>query len=135
MKHDSQIVGNIGLYYACYKLSLLGWNAMPTSRNARGVDILAYNRDASRVVSIQVKALSRRDPVPMGTSLDKIMGDYWIVLSNVGKEPAAYILKAEEVMKLAHPENKDGRVSYWLEPRSYESEDFREAWGRIGSSE
>ena len=26
MKHQSQIVGNIGLFYVCYRLSLLGWN-------------------------------------------------------------------------------------------------------------
>ena len=34
-----QITGNIGLYYTCYQLSRLGWNVMPTSRNARGIDI------------------------------------------------------------------------------------------------
>ena len=41
MKLDAQIVGNAGLYYASYRLSLLGWNAMPTSRNARGIDVIA----------------------------------------------------------------------------------------------
>lgn len=35
----SQITGNIGLFYACYELSRKGWNVMPTSRNARGIDI------------------------------------------------------------------------------------------------
>jgi hypothetical protein len=28
---DSQITGNVGLYYCCYHLSLLGWNVMPTT--------------------------------------------------------------------------------------------------------
>ena len=37
---NNQMVGNIGLFYTCYRLSRLGWNAMPTSRNARGVDII-----------------------------------------------------------------------------------------------
>jgi len=40
-----QITGNIGLYYTCYRLSRLGWNVMPTSRNARGIDIIAYSTD------------------------------------------------------------------------------------------
>jgi hypothetical protein len=31
---SNQIVGNIGLYYVCYRLSCFGWNAMPTARNA-----------------------------------------------------------------------------------------------------
>ena len=74
---DPQLTGNVGLYYCCYRLSLMGWNVMPTARNARGVDIIAYSRDASRFVGVQVKALSKRNPVPLGTSLDKVMGDCW----------------------------------------------------------
>jgi hypothetical protein len=42
-----------------------------------GVDIIAYSGDASRFLGVQVKALSKRAPVPLGTSLDKIMGDFW----------------------------------------------------------
>jgi hypothetical protein len=33
----AQVVGNIGMYYAAYRLSQQGWNVMPTARNARGV--------------------------------------------------------------------------------------------------
>ncbi len=62
-KWDPQLTGNVGLYHCCYRLSLLGWNAMPTARNARGVDIIAYNQDASRFIGVQVKSLSRRNPV------------------------------------------------------------------------
>ena len=54
-----QTVGNVGLYYVCYKLSRMGWNVMPTARNARGIDILAYSTDAKRTRTIQVKSLSR----------------------------------------------------------------------------
>jgi hypothetical protein len=36
MALEPQIIGNAGLYYWCYRLSLLGWNVMPTARNARG---------------------------------------------------------------------------------------------------
>jgi hypothetical protein len=68
----------VGLY-CCYKLSGLGWNVMPTARNARGVDIIAYNADASHFIGIQVKTLSKRNPVPLGSSLDKCMGDFWVI--------------------------------------------------------
>ena len=70
MKLDGQIVGNAGLYFTCYRLSLLGWNVMPTARNARGIDVVAYSRDGKRYIGIQVKSLSKRVPVPLGTSLD-----------------------------------------------------------------
>lgn len=130
---DPQLTGNVGLYYCCYRLSLLGWNVMPTARNARGVDIIAYSRDASRFVGVQVKALSKRSPVPLGTSLDKIMGDFWVIVNKVAAPtPSAFILLPSEVRERAHRGEKDGRVSYWLQPGDYEQDPFREAWERIG---
>lgn len=105
---------------------------MPTARNARGVDIIAYSRDASTFHGIQVKALSKRTPVPLGTSLEKIMGDFWIIVNKVATTPSAFILTPEEVLKDARRGEKDGRVSYWLQPGDYEQERFRDAWERIG---
>ena len=84
MPLNPQITGNVGLYYCSYRLSLVGWNVMPTARNARGVDIIAYNADASRFLGIQVKSLSKRSPVPLGNSLSKCMGDFWVILTKVG---------------------------------------------------
>ena len=133
MSLNPQIVGNLGLYYCCYKLSLLGWNVMPTARNARGVDIIAYNSNASKFIGVQVKALSKRNPVPLGTSLDKCMGDFWVIISRVATEaPSAFVLKPAEVKSLAHRGDKDGRVSFWLQPTSYDQPQFRDAWSRIG---
>ena len=130
---DPQLTGNVGLYFACYKLSLLGWNVMPTARNARGVDIIAYSQDASRFVGVQVKTLSKRNPVPMGTSLDKVMGDFWVIINKVASDtPSAFILLPQEVRELSKHGEKDGRVSYWLQPREYEQDAFRERWERIG---
>ncbi|RMF41829.1 MAG: hypothetical protein D6753_08935 [Planctomycetota bacterium] len=131
-KLDPQITGNVGLYYCCYHLSLLGWNVMPTARNARGVDIVAYNRDASHLIGVQVKALSKRNPVPLGTSLDKVMGDYWVIVNKVATEPSAFVLLPTEVRQLAHRGEKAGRVSYWLQPPSYDQDAYRDAWDRIG---
>ena len=130
---DPQLTGNVGLYYCCYRLSLLGWNVMPTARNARGVDIIAYSRDASRFVGVQVKALSKRNPVPLGTSLDKIMGDFWVIVNKVATPtPSAFILLPSEVRERARRGEKDGRMSFWLQPADYEQDPFREAWERIG---
>jgi len=132
VKKDTQVTGNVGLYWACYRLSRMGWNAMPTARNARGVDIIAYNRDCTRTISIQVKTLSKRSPVPLGTSLDKVIGDFWVIVNNVVVEPSTYVLFPSEIKELAHRGEKDGRVSYWLQPSVYCVEDYLEAWHRIG---
>lgn len=133
MKLSPQITGNIGLYYCCYKLSLLGWNVMPTARNARGVDIIAYNEDATRMVAIQVKSLSKRNPVPLGPSLDKVSGDFWIIINKVATDPCAFIMLPAEVKKQAWHNAKDGKTSYWLQPPSYDDPKYKEQWDRIGN--
>ena len=132
MNLNAQVVGNAGLYYCCYHLSLLGWNVMPTARNARGIDIVAYNHTATRFIAVQVKSLSKRAPVPLGNSLDKVMGDFWVIVNKVVSEPSAFILLPSEIRELAHRGEKAGRVSYWLQPREYDQEEFRESWSRIG---
>lgn len=90
------------MYYVCYQLSRRGWNVMPTARNARGIDIIAYNKKGTDFIGVQVKALSKRNPVPLGTSLEKIMGDYWVIVNNVAKEPNVFVLLPGEVKSLAH---------------------------------
>ena len=83
MPKDNQITGNIGLYYVCYQLSRRGWNVMPTARNARGIDIVAY-KGSKGFIGIQVKTLSKPAPVPLGTSLEKISGG---LLGNCHQRP------------------------------------------------
>jgi hypothetical protein len=133
VKLSPQTVGNVGLYFVCYRLSLLGWNVMPTTRNARGVDVLIYSQDGLEKLSLQVKALSQRAPVPLGGSLEKIAADYWIICTRaVSEEPLCLIMRPSEVKRLAHKGEKDGRVSYWLQPQQYDTGQFREQWVRIG---
>jgi hypothetical protein len=59
-KIGNQLVGNTGLFYVCYELSKRGWNCLPTTRNARGVDIIIYDLDGERKLTIQVKTLSKK---------------------------------------------------------------------------
>jgi len=132
LKLDSQVVGNVGLYFACYRLSLLGWNVMPTARNARGIDIVIYSRDGKRFLGVQVKSLSKRPPVPLGTSVENLLGDFWVIVADVVSNPVAFILTPDEVRELAHRGERNGRVSFWLQPKSYDRDEFREAWHRIG---
>ncbi|MFA5238917.1 MAG: hypothetical protein WC476_04305 [Phycisphaerae bacterium] len=105
---------------------------MPTSRNARGIDIIAYNTDCSRTIGIQVKTLSRKSPVPLGTSVARMIGDFWIIVNDVMNKPESYIMLPQEVKNLAHRGEKEGRVSYWLQPSAYCVDKFHEAWNRIG---
>ena len=132
-KLEAQIVGNIGLYYVSYRLSQLGWNVMPTARNAKGIDLIAYSLDGPSYVGVQIKSLSKRNPVPLGTSLDSIMGDYWVIVYKVVDSPVAFVMKPEEVRQLAHRGERSNKVSYWLQPKYFDVAKFKEAWHRIES--
>jgi hypothetical protein len=45
------------------------------SAKRAGIDIIAYTMDASHFIGVQVKALSKSNPVPLGTSLERCMGN------------------------------------------------------------
>ncbi len=92
VKISNQLVGNMGLCYICYELSKRGWNASPTSRNARGIDIVIYSQDAKRKYTIQSKTLSKRASVPLGNKQDSLYADYLIICRNVLKQPKIFIL-------------------------------------------
>jgi hypothetical protein len=131
---NQQTVGNIGLFYVCYRLSRLGWNVMPTARNAKGIDILIYSQDASRKRTIQVKTLSKGSPVLLSNKLDNLFADFVVICRHVIREtPECFVLTPEEVRRLAHRGEKDGKISFWLQPRDYAVEEFLEKWHRIGS--
>ena len=127
----NQLVGNAGLYYVCYELSKRGWNAMPTSRNARGVDVVIYNQKGSNSHTIQVKTLSKRSPAPFGSNLDGLIAEYVFIVNNVFSEPNLYIVDTPTAKSLIHEGLKDGRKSYWFQPNDYEQ--FKDNWAIIGN--
>ena len=133
-QNNNQVVGNVGLFYVCYRLSRYGWNVMPTARNAKGIDILIYSQDATRTRTIQVKALSQRNPVPLGGKLDGLLGDFFVICRNLADDntPECYVLTPAEISSLAHRGEKDGKISYWLQPRQYATPEFEDKWDRIG---
>lgn len=106
---------------------------MPTARNAKGIDILIYSQDASRTRTIQVKALSKGSPVPLSNTLDHLLADFVVVCRHVIREsPECFVLTRREVRRLAHRGKKNGKVRFWLQPRDYGTDEFREKWERIG---
>jgi hypothetical protein len=129
IKLANQVVGNVGLYYVCYRLSLAGWNVMPTARNARGVDIVLYSTTGKRFASVQVKALSSAVPVPLGSHLDNLFADHFVICRRIASErPECFVLSPEDVRERAY---KSIKKNFWLRPRYYE--EFRDRWDRIGS--
>jgi hypothetical protein len=126
---NTQVKGNIGLYYVCYKLALLGWNVMPTARNAKGPDVLAYSEDATETRTIQVKTRAGRDNVMVGRSKD-VIEDFWVICCGF-RDPECFVLTKNEVRQLCRQSTIES--DFWLGPRDYVNDEFRDNWKRIGS--
>ena len=128
MAKSNQITGNVGMYYACYQLSKLGLNVMPTARNAKGADILAYTPDQQSFRTLQVKAMSRLTNISLGKSLDTIDCDWWLIVVDVYEDaPTTYVMDRDQVKKTA--KLYDDR--YWAQGSGFDSDESRNRWDRI----
>ena len=106
---------------------------MPTIRNARGSDLIVVNEDETRFFGVQSKALGKRGAIGLGLSLAALRSDWWIITVDANSDsPRCYVLSLDEVRRSAS-RDKGGEQRYWLEPRDYERDEFREAWNRIGT--
>ena len=111
---DKQIVGNIGMYYVCYLLSTKGWNAMPTARNAKGIDIVAYS-EKGKCKTIQVKTFSysKNMNITSFKKEEKTIWDYLFVVllsdastpqsgEQTNEKPIVFIVRKEETNFVFH---------------------------------
>ena len=125
------LVRNAGVFYVCHRLSQTGWNALPSTRKAKGPNIVIDSMDGERTWRLKVRSLSKRAPIPLGK--DPNIDADWVVVCNrlVTESPGCYVMTPEEVSKLA---NRDKRGdNHWLEIAQYDTEEFAERWDRIGS--
>lgn len=129
-RQRSQITGNSGLNYAAWQLSRRGWHVMPTIRNARGSDLIVTDADETVFFGVQSKGFSKRYPVPLGMSLESLRSDWWVITIHANSDsPVCYVLRLEEVRTLAGQDKNGGK--WWLDPKAYDRDEFREAWHRL----
>ena len=126
-KRNNQITGNLGMYYACYQLSKIGLNVLPTSRNAKGADVIAYAEDQKTFFTIQVKAMTKLSNISLGESLENVDCDWWIIVFDVYEEPKAYILKRQEIIDSA----KLYQDTHWAQKNAFADETALDNWERI----
>jgi hypothetical protein len=91
-----QIIGNAGLFYVSYKLTILGWNVLVTSRNTAGPDILLFSRLARTKHTIQVKSSSDQRDCNIGQPKNFLMSDFAVICGNLKNKPEMYIAKTTD---------------------------------------
>jgi hypothetical protein len=128
--YRNSMTGNAGLNYAAWQLSRRGWHVLPTIRNVRGSDLIVADADETVFFGIQSKALSKRNAVPLGRSIDSLRSAWWIITVNANSDhPICFVMSVQEVQALASQDANGG--AYWLNPPAYDREEFKEAWHRI----
>lgn len=99
----------------------------------RRSDLIVVNDDETVFIGIQSKALSKRQAVGLGTCIDDLRSDWWVVTVKANSdEPVCYIMTLAEVRASAKRDRNGG--AWWLDPPGYERPEFRAAWDRIGAS-
>lgn len=120
-KISKQCVGSAALGLAQYRLSLMGWNVIPTSRNAMGADL--YIADPNGVAHpVQVKGIkNNKDWINAGAA-GKGVCKWWIIVRGIGSDKEEVFVQTEE--EVIARKNKYG----WSEPLP----EALNAWHRIG---
>lgn len=131
-RYSNKMIHNIALYYTAYILSRRGWKVSPNSRDG-GIDIEIYSQDGTKKHTIQVKGLSKRNPVPFGSNLNNLIAEFYVIvlLNELKSEPWTFVLKKENIIEKLEEKVKNGKVSYWLNDMKFLSE-FKDKWDILG---
>lgn len=116
----------------CAPPSCDGWNVLLTSRNAKGPDLLIYDRSGRRRHTVQVKTLTKPAGASLGKWFDGAVADFYVVLTRILQKPQAFILTSKEVdawySKIGHRPLHQGGM--WLGKQEYQK--HPERWDKIG---
>lgn len=91
---NKQIKANAGLFYACYKLSLLNFIVLPTTRNSKGADIFLVKDN--NLIGIQVKTLFKKNDVYLSNYGDPGV-NYWIIVTFFDGGIRSYIIPSTDI--------------------------------------
>jgi hypothetical protein len=102
-KQRAQLTGTAGEYFVAAELSLRGWLATVTIKNAPSIDVLAKHAQTGQTATIQVKTTSKQSGRFILSAKDEALAegsDEWyvfVVLRPLGTRPDFYIVPRQVV--------------------------------------
>ena len=101
------VTGAAGEYYVAAELSLRGWLATPTLKNAPGTDVLAQYRERGILLAIQTKTASFGNPFMMNLGIERVSSaeNEWVVLvklHELGTRPSFFVVPHNHVAAAAY---------------------------------
>jgi hypothetical protein len=122
MPSNKQITGMRGVYLVAAELAKHGLIASPTSRSARGADILVTDAECKRAFSIQVKTKSTQASYwLLSRDYKRFVSDshiYIFVTIRDGGVPTEFFIIPSKVVARkggSKPYGKDKDIWYWLD--------------------
>jgi hypothetical protein len=126
-----------GVYRVAAELSRIGFIASPTSRSARGADILATDQACVRAITVQVKSVTKNSPFWLVGRNPIVADSHYYVLVNLeprgGAAPEFYVVPGRTLAELnsaARPD-RTGRELGAVFRRDVQA--FRDTWNLLGS--
>jgi hypothetical protein len=130
MVHKSQFTGMRGVYLVAAKLSENRIIVSPTSRSARGADLLATDSDCKKAFSIQVKTnASTFSFFLVGEHANKCASEsHFFVFVNLRSKGTEYfIVPSRELRSLIKAGVSSTETRWWSVQRNY-IEQYRDRW-------
>ncbi len=110
MTTDSQLLGIAGVHLACAELTIRGYIATLTSRNAECIDILVSNRDGSKTKTIQVKTTRKNKDWLLNKKAENIFSDnflYIFVNINKGNKAEFHIVPSNIISNMTKKDHQE----------------------------
>lgn len=128
---DGQMTGLAGELFVAAELLKRGFQTSITLGNAKAVDLLAIHPTSGRRITVQVKAVRRKNAWPISHKAVFAEHVYVFVILNAPGQPVEYFVVPGE--KLA---NEPELFSKWfidpkfpgIEPKTLKNQGFSDAW-------
>lgn len=131
------MTGMLGVYLVAAELSRLGFIVSPTSRSARGADLLVTDQNCQKAWSVQVK--TNRNAANfwlVGKDAAQIASDshMYVFVNLKGDHRPEYIVVPSERVAAKTRETKSSTGSIWYEFRKADRLADGEGWELFGNS-
>jgi len=137
MATKQQMTGMRGVYVVAAELCKRGFIVAPTSRNARGADLLVTDQECRRAYSVQVKANARTFGFWLLNSKTKgLVSETLIyVLVNLRKGGDEFFVVPSKVVsrKMGIYPPPPGKKSTWYAFGHKSAQPYRDRWDLFGS--
>lgn len=133
MPSKGQTNGMIGVYLASAELARRGFTACPTSRNARGADILVTDQNCTKAFSIQVKTNGKNANFWLlnAHAKEMVSSTHFYVLVNLRKDETDFFVVPSRVVARKMDVAKQGKTTWYSISRENVMK-FKDKWDLLG---